>query len=243
MLLKTINTPADLKGLSLSQLQGLCEELRLFLQEQTNTKEGHIRSSLGVTELSVALHYVYDTPYDILIWDVGHQAYIHKILTGRKDQFHTNRQKGGLAGFTSASESIYDPFGAGHASTSISASVGFATAQRLRGQERSVVAVIGDGALTGGMAFEALNYLGEQQLDVLVILNDNESSIDQNIGALARYTNYKELCDTFNINFRGDINGHDAAGLATRLAALKRKRPGSAAGENPKGQGKAEAGC
>ena len=217
MFLEKINIPSDLKQLKINELRELCNELREFLQNNTNTKEGHIRSSLGVTELSVALHFVLDTPQDILIWDVGHQAYIHKILTGRKSSFRTNRLKGGISGFTRSSESEYDPFGAGHSSTSISAAVGFALSDKLRANRREVVAVIGDGAFTGGMSFEALNYLGEQQLDVLVILNDNQSSIDANVGALAQAGSYDQYCRSLQIQYLGHCDGNDIKELVERL--------------------------
>lgn len=225
-LLTKINTPADLRKLSLPELTHLCAELREFMQQQTTTKEGHINSSLGVTELTVALHHLFNTPQDVLIWDVGHQAYIHKILTGRKGKFKNNRQKDGLAGFTSSHESEYDPFGAGHSSTSISAAVGFAMANRLRKSHQKAVAVIGDGALTGGMSFEALNYLGQQQLDVLVVLNDNQSSIDKNIGALAEYGDYENYCKALNIKYLGECDGND---LETLLPALREARDQSGA--------------
>ncbi|WP_417609606.1 1-deoxy-D-xylulose-5-phosphate synthase [Owenweeksia hongkongensis] len=207
MLLDKINIPADLKHLAVEELPQLCEELRAFVPQTTQRKEGHINASLGVTELSVALHYTLNTPNDILVWDVGHQAYIHKVLTGRKKQFHTNRLKGGVSGFTKRTESQYDPFGAGHSSTSISAVAGFAEADILNKVRRNRIAVIGDGALTGGMSFEALNYLGERNLDVLIILNDNNQSIDDNKGALSVSKNYKQYFESLGVNFLGSVNG------------------------------------
>lgn len=225
MILDRINTPFDLRKLSVEELPSLCDELRSYLQSTTDEKEGHIRSSLGVTELTVALHYSLNTPKDILIWDVGHQAYIHKIITGRKQAFNTNRQKDGLAGFTSRQEGDYDPFGAGHSSTSISAAAGFALADKLRKNvDRNVVAVIGDGAITGGMSFEALNYLGEAKLNVLVILNDNKSSIDQNRGALAEQNNYRSYCDSLGIDFLGECDGHDMTHLVEVLNDAKQQK-------------------
>ncbi|HCQ17256.1 MAG TPA: 1-deoxy-D-xylulose-5-phosphate synthase, partial [Cryomorphaceae bacterium] len=220
-LLDSVRTPGDLRKLSVIQLTQLAAELRDFVLHTTQTKAGHIKSSLGVTELTLALHYVYNTPDDILIWDVGHQAYIHKILTGRKDKFHSNRKKGGLSGFTKRSESEYDPFGAGHSSTSISAAIGFAEADRLQGKKRHYIAVIGDGALTGGESLEALNYLGERQLNVTVILNDNQSSIDANVGALAHFGNYKALCDAFHLDFEGGVDGHSVEKIINSLSRSK----------------------
>lgn len=222
-LLNTIHSPQDLRNLSLQQLQELAGELRDFIQRETRTKEGHIKSSLGVVELSIALHKVLSTPDDILIWDVGHQAYAHKILTGRREQFRSNRQKGGLSGFTKRSESPYDPFGAGHSSTSVSAAVGFAQSLKLQNRQQKVVAVIGDGAFTGGMCFEALNYLGQQQLDVLVILNDNESSIDDNVGALATRSSYDKFCASLGIAFEGDVDGHNLEELIPALERSSQK--------------------
>lgn len=240
MVLDRINTPADLKELSEKELVLLCQELRQFAQEQTREKEGHIRSSLGVTELTVALHYLLDTPVDKLIWDVGHQAYIHKILTSRKANFSSNRKLGGISGFTSRTESAYDPFGAGHSSTSISAAVGFALADRVTGHAgRKVVAVIGDGAITGGMSFEALNHLGEAGLDVLIVLNDNNSSIDENRGALAAYDSYDQYCKALGIHYLGDVDGHDMSALLTELGgALSGSGPRMIKVATTKGKGR-----
>lgn len=195
----------------------LCAELRVFIPQTTQRKEGHINASLGVTELSVALHYVLDTPNDILVWDVGHQAYVHKVLTGRKGEFHTNRLKGGVSGFTKRSESEYDPFGAGHSSTSISAVAGFAEADILQKVSRNRVAVIGDGALTGGMSFEALNYIGERSLDVLIVLNDNNQSIDENIGALSQSKNYQQYFESLGVDFLGSVNGREVENVVASL--------------------------
>jgi 1-deoxy-D-xylulose-5-phosphate synthase len=185
-LLPTIQSPADLRKLSAGQLPVLCQELRDFIIDSVSNNPGHFGASLGVVELTVALHYVFNTPMDALIWDVGHQAYGHKILTGRRDDFHTNRKYGGISGFPKRSESEYDAFGVGHSSTSISAALGMAVASKLKGEDRKVVAVIGDGALTGGMAFEGLNNAGYLKSDILVILNDNNMAIDPNVGGFSQ---------------------------------------------------------
>ena len=182
-----VDSPRDLRRLSPDELRAYCGELRHFIIEQLSANPGHLGSSLGVVELAAALHYVFDTPNDKLIWDVGHQAYAHKIITGRRDRFLTNRKLNGLSGFPSMSESEYDAFGTGHASTSISAALGMAAASALRGEKREVIAVIGDGALTGGLAFEGLNNAGAANTDLLVILNDNRMAIDPNVGALKEY--------------------------------------------------------
>lgn len=187
-LLKDINSPEDLKKLEISDLDRLSTELREFIIEVLSQKQGHLASSLGVVELTVALHYVFNTPYDRIVWDVGHQAYAHKILTGRKENFATIRSFGGLSGFPTSTESEFDSFGTGHSSTSISAILGMATASKLSGEEdRQHIAVIGDGALTGGMAFEALNNAGFSSANILIILNDNGISIDKSSGALSNY--------------------------------------------------------
>ena len=182
-----IDSPDDLKRLEVDELPAYCDELRRFIVEQLASNPGHLGSSLGVVELTTALHYIYDTPHDRIIWDVGHQAYAHKIITGRRDRFYTNRRLGGLSGFPRRAESAYDAFGGGHASVSISAALGMATAAQLQGEERDVVAVIGDGALTGGLAFEGLNNAGAANTDLLVILNDNNMAIDQSVGAMKEY--------------------------------------------------------
>lgn len=185
-LLPNIQSPADLRKLSAGELPVLCQELRDFIIDSVSNNPGHFGASLGVVELTVALHYVFNTPIDALIWDVGHQAYGHKILTGRRDDFHTNRKYGGLSGFPKRAESEYDAFGVGHSSTSISAALGMAVASKLKGEDRKVVAVIGDGALTGGMAFEGLNNAGYLKSDILVILNDNNMAIDPNVGGFSQ---------------------------------------------------------
>ena len=186
-LLDKINTPADLRKLDRMDLVRLSDELRQQIIDEVSTNPGHFGASLGVIELTVALHYVYNTPYDKLVWDVGHQAYAHKILTGRKEQFPTNRKYKGISGFPRMSESEYDAFGVGHSSTSISAALGMAVAAMAKGEPRKVVAVIGDGAMTAGLAFEGLNNAGQEKADLLVILNDNNISIDKSVGALKEY--------------------------------------------------------
>ena len=187
-LLYKVDSPSDLKRLAVAQLPRYCRELRQYIIEECSKNPGHLASSLGAVELTVAIHYVYDTPHDKLVWDVGHQAYAHKIITGRRDLFPTNRKEGGISGFPRMAESEYDSFGAGHSSTSISAAYGLAKAAELRGERSRVVAVIGDGAMTGGLAFEGLNNAGaDKKSDILVILNDNEMAIDQATGALTGY--------------------------------------------------------
>jgi 1-deoxy-D-xylulose-5-phosphate synthase len=187
-LLDKIEYPDDLKKLEKPQLIQLADELREFIIDEVSSNPGHFGASLGAVELTVALHYVYNTPYDRLIWDVGHQAYGHKILTGRKNRFHTNRKLGGIAGFPNRSESEYDAFGVGHSSTSISAALGMAVSAELNGEkDRHVIAVIGDGALTGGMALEGLNNAGVEKSNLLVVLNDNNMAIDPNVGAFKEY--------------------------------------------------------
>ena len=186
-LLDIIDTPQDLRCLEKKQLPQVAAELREFLLDSVGKTGGHFASNLGAVELTVALHYVYDTPEDHLVWDVGHQSYPHKILTGRKNQMHTMRQYGGLAGFPKRSESEYDAFGVGHSSTSIGAALGMAVADKQLGNNRHSVAIIGDGAMTAGQAFEALNCAGDMDVDLLVILNDNEMSISPNVGALPKY--------------------------------------------------------
>ena len=197
-ILDKINTPEDLKKLNKKELPLLCSDLRNFLIDSVSENPGHFGAGLGVVELSVALHYVFNSPYDKIIWDVGHQAYVHKILTGRKNIFHTNRKKNGLSGFPKPTESKHDAFATGHASTSISAALGMAVASKLKNEKRNIVAVIGDGALTGGMAFEALNNAGKLNLDILVILNDNNMSIDPSVGALNDYLLNTTASKTFN---------------------------------------------
>jgi len=186
-ILFSIDSPAQLRQLEQRRLPDLADEIRRFLIEVTSRTGGHLAPGLGTVELTIALHYVFDTPADRLVWDIGHQAYPHKLLTGRRDQFHTIRQYGGLSGFLKRDESGYDTFGAGHASTSISAALGMAVASGLSGASNEVVAVIGDGALTGGMAYEALNNAGDLDANLLVVLNDNEMSISPNVGAISNY--------------------------------------------------------
>jgi 1-deoxy-D-xylulose-5-phosphate synthase len=197
-LLQLINSPDDLKKLSREQLHQVCDELRQYIVDVVSVHGGHFAASLGVVELSVALHYIYQTPYDQLVWDVGHQAYGHKILTGRRDNFITNRKYKGLSGFPKRSESVYDTFGVGHSSTSISAALGMAMAAKYKGENRKSVAVIGDGSMTAGMAFEAMNHAGVADSDVLIILNDNCMSIDPNVGALKEYLTDISTSPTYN---------------------------------------------
>lgn len=186
-LLKKINSPADLRALERKQLHDVAHELRQYLIESVSGTGGHLSSNLGTVELTVALHYVFDTPEDRLVWDVGHQTYAHKVLTGRRDRMSTLRQLDGIAGFPRRAESEYDTFGTAHSSTSISAALGMAVAARLKGEERRVIAIIGDGAMTAGMAFEALNNAGAMDANLLVVLNDNDMSISENVGALNNY--------------------------------------------------------
>lgn len=225
-LLQQINYPSDLRKLKPSELEEVCRELRQFIVDIVSVNGGHFAASLGVVELTVALHYVLNTPYDQVIFDVGHQAYGHKILTGRKDTFHTNRILGGISGFPKRSESEYDAFGVGHSSTSISAALGMAVASEYKGEkDRQHVAVIGDGALTGGMAFEALNHAGIEKSNLLVILNDNCMSIDPNVGAMKEYLTSITTSRSYN-KFRDELiavlakiskNGPDAYGWAKKL--------------------------
>jgi 1-deoxy-D-xylulose-5-phosphate synthase len=186
-LLETIETPADLRALPREELHALAKELRQYLIETVGQMGGHLAAGLGTVELAIALHYVFDTPYDRLIWDVGHQAYPHKVLTGRRRRLGSIKQRGGLAPFPARAESVYDSFGVGHSSTSISAALGMAIANRLTGSDRRVVAVIGDGAMSAGLAWEALNHAGGVDVDLLVVLNDNDMSISENVGALSNY--------------------------------------------------------
>ena len=204
-LLDKINNPDDLKKLKLKELPEVCSDLRNFIIDAVSTNPGHFGASLGVVDLTVALHYVYNTPYDLLVWDVGHQAYGHKILTGRKKIFDTNRKFKGISGFPKREESEFDAFGVGHASTSISAALGMAVASQLKNEkERKVVAVIGDGAMTGGMAFEALNNAGANKSDLLVVLNDNNMAIDPNVGVINQYLLNISKSHTYN-RFKKDV--------------------------------------
>ena len=200
-MLDSIHTPTDLRKLDQQDLPKLSNELRQFLLNSISKSGGHFSASLGVVELTVALHYVFDTPHDDLIWDVGHQAYAHKVLTGRKDQLATIRKKGGLSGFPKRSESHYDSFGVGHSSTSISAALGMALAAKLRGEEKQAIAIIGDGAMTAGMAYEAMNHAGDVEADLLVILNDNDMSISPNVGGFHKYLSHL-LSGRLYSNFR-----------------------------------------
>lgn len=203
-LLEKINSPTDLKKLKPEELPAVCDDLRNFIIDVVSTNPGHFGASLGVVELTVALHYVFNTPYDLLIWDVGHQAYGHKILTGRRDAFNTNRKFKGISGFPKREESEYDAFGVGHASTSISAALGMAVASKLKKEtDRKIVAVIGDGAMTGGMAFEALNNAG-QGSDLLVVLNDNNMAIDPNVGGINQYLLNISKSHSYN-RFKKDV--------------------------------------
>ena len=228
--LSKINYPTDLKKLSLADLPELATELRDFIIDIVATKKGHLGAGLGVVELSIAIHYVYNTPDDLLIWDVGHQAYPHKILTGRRKDFHTNRQLGGLSGFPNRKESEYDSFGTGHSSTSISALLGMAFASQLANNKRKHIAVIGDASIASGMAFEALNHMGVTDADSLVVLNDNQMGIDPHVGALKNYLtqikkkkkgNNKNLFENLNLQYFGPIDGHDVALLVKTLEKLK----------------------
>ena len=216
-LLDNINNPDDLKKLSKPQLPQLAKELREFIINIVSTKEGHLGASLGVVELTIALHYYFNTPTDLLVWDVGHQAYIHKLLTNRKNKFECYRQKGGLSGFPNRAESIYDAFGTGHSSTSISAVLGMAMASKLKGCSKKHIAIIGDASIASGMAFEGLNHAGVSGVNMLVILNDNAMAIDNNVGALKNYLssvrkheiNGDNFLENLKFKYTGPINGHD----------------------------------
>ena len=229
-ILNHINSPTELRLLNQKDLPQLAQELRAFIINIVATKEGHLGASLGVVELTIALHYVFNTPEDLLIWDVGHQAYGHKILTGRKDNFHTNRQLNGVSGFPKRSESVYDAFGVGHASTSISAALGMAIASQLQGDlEKQHIAVIGDASIASGMAFEGLNHAGVTNANILVILNDNAIGIDPSVGALKQYlTNVKKgiqkknnIIKALNFDYSGPIDGHDIDKIISELKRLK----------------------
>ncbi len=229
-LLDHIYSPKDIKKLSDLELQELARELREFIIDVVSTKEGHLGASLGVVELTIALHFVFNTPEDRLIWDVGHQAYGHKILTGRKTVFETNRQLNGLSGFPKREESVYDNFGTGHSSTSISAILGMAIASKLNGDtKRQHIAVIGDASIASGMAFEGLNHAGVTDTNILIILNDNAIGIDPSVGALKKYlTNVKKgtakeenIFECLNLAYSGPIDGHDINTLVRELGRLK----------------------
>ncbi|WP_108867560.1 1-deoxy-D-xylulose-5-phosphate synthase [Aquimarina aquimarini] len=230
-LLQHINYPSDLRKLSPDQLPKLAQELRDFVINIVATKEGHLGASLGVIELTIALHYVFNTPNDLLVWDVGHQAYPHKILTGRKDIFHTNRQLNGISGFPKRSESDYDTFGVGHSSTSISAILGMAIASRLKGKKTTQhIAVIGDASIASGMAFEGLNHAGVTDTNILVVLNDNAIGIDPSVGALKEYLTKAKvgfkpkaynIIEALQFNYFGPIDGHDLPMLLKTFEELK----------------------
>src|SRR5688572_13524797 len=197
-LLNSIDIPADLRKLALEDLPPLAEEVRARLVDVCSRTGGHIGAGLGVVELTIALHYAFETPKDQLVWDVGHQGYPHKLLTGRKDRMETLRQEGGVSGFLKRSESEYDVFGAGHAATAISAALGVAVGRDLRNEKFKVVAVLGDGALTSGLAYEGLNNAGASERDIVVILNDNEMSIAPNVGAMSKYLNSVQRNPLYN---------------------------------------------
>jgi 1-deoxy-D-xylulose-5-phosphate synthase len=228
--LSAIDSPADLRRLPDEELSVLADELRGYLIEAVASSGGHFGAGLGVVELTVALHHVFDTPHDRLVWDVGHQCYPHKILTGRRDRITTIKKKGGLAPFPRREESEYDTFGVGHSSTSISAALGMAIAAQRKGDQRKFIAVIGDGAMTAGMAFEALNHGGNVGANMLVVFNDNGMSISENVGALARMTGRAPSADVsvpstvfedMGFHYTGPIDGHDIAQLLKALRALK----------------------
>lgn len=199
MLLGRIDSPADLKSLNLNELKALAKEMREYLLSVLSEHPGHFAPNLGTIELAIALHYVFDTPHDKVIWDIGHQAYPHKLLTGRHDRFPTLRQYGGISGFLSRAESEYDVFGAGHSSTSLAAALGVATARDVNNEDYKVVAVVGDGGLTGGLAFEGLNAIGDFKKDIIVVLNDNQMSISETVGAFSKYFNRIVTSPTYNV--------------------------------------------
>lgn len=231
-LLSNIQNPADLRLLKEEQLTQVAQELRQFIIDVVSVKEGHLGASLGVIELTIALHYVFNTPEDLLVWDVGHQAYGHKILTERREIFHTNRQIDGISGFPKRDESIYDTFGVGHSSTSISAALGMAIASKLKGDiNKQHIAVIGDASIASGMAFEGLNHAGVTDANILVILNDNAIGIDPSVGALKKYLtavkngkNPKQnnIIKSLNFDYSGPIEGHDFPALIKELNRLKK---------------------
>ena len=230
-LLNNIDNPSDLRKIPEDDLPTLAKELRDYIIEIVSKNEGHLGASLGVVELTIALHYVFDTPNDLLVWDVGHQAYGHKILTERREKFRNNRKLNGISGFPNRSESTYDTFGVGHSSTSISAALGMAMASALLGDfNKQHIAVIGDAAIASGMAFEGLNHAGETTANLLVILNDNAIGIDPSVGALKKYlTNVKEgknhkennMISSLNFDYSGPIDGHNLPLLISELQRLK----------------------
>ena len=231
-ILNNIDSPLDLRKLSKEELPVLAKELRKFIIDIVATKEGHLGASLGVVELTIALHYAFNTPEDLLVWDVGHQAYGHKILTGRREIFHTNRQLHGLSGFPKRSESEYDTFGVGHSSTAISAALGMAIASNLKGEfSKQHIAVVGDASIASGMAFEGLNHAGVSKANLLVILNDNAIGIDPSVGALKQYLTKAKvghrpqqdnIIEALNFNYFGPVDGHDINGLLAAFEELKK---------------------
>jgi len=230
-LLSTINSPADLRKLNRDQLTQVAQELRAFIIDVVSTKEGHLGASLGVVELTIALHYCFNTPDDLLVWDVGHQAYGHKILTGRRDTFETNRKLNGISGFPKREESPYDTFGVGHSSTSISAALGMAISSQLKEDyDKQHVAVIGDASIASGMAFEGLNHAGVTKANLLIVLNDNAIGIDPSVGALKSYLTKAKIgqkppndniIEALNFHYEGPVDGHDLSGLLKAFEKLK----------------------
>src|SRR5690606_4658730 len=228
-ILPTIQFPSDLKSKTMEELEQLAGEIRRFIIDVVSVNGGHLGASLGVVELTIALHYVFDTPIDKLVWDVGHQAYVHKILTGRKEVFDSNRRKNGISGFPKISESEYDAFGVGHSSTSVSAALGMAIGDKLQGKNNQHIAVIGDASIASGMAFEALNHAGVTNANLIVILNDNAIGIDASVGALKDYFNRvksgirerNNLIEAMQFNYKGPVDGHDLSALLTALSDLK----------------------
>lgn len=227
-LLKTINSPADLRNLSPDLLPEVASELRQYIIDTISREGGHFGGNLGVVELSIALHYVFQAPQDRIIWDIGHQGYPHKVLTGRRDKLASIRKTGGLAPFLRISESEYDHFGAGHTSTSLSAALGMAVARDLKGESHKVIAVIGDGALTAGMAFEALNNIGHEAKDLMIILNDNQMSIDPNCGSICAHLEdlvqgraVHNMFESFGLRYDGPYDGHNLPALLSVLAKAK----------------------
>lgn len=232
-LLERIDSPDDLKKLSPEELPDLANELREFILDVVAVKPGHLGAGLGVVELTIALHYVFDTPLDKLVWDVGHQAYPHKVLTGRRSAFDSLRQYGGLSGFPKRDESPYDTFGTGHSSTAISAALGMALAAKIQRNDRDHIAVVGDASIASGMAFEALNHAGTSEADLLVILNDNAIGIDPSVGALKEYlvrtkagseTGQDNIFEALNFDYSGPMDGHDLPALLSELSRLRERR-------------------
>lgn len=233
-LLSTINSPADLRQLNQDRLTQVAQELRDFIIDVVSTKEGHLGASLGVVELTIALHYCFETPKDLLVWDVGHQAYGHKILTGRQEVFETNRTLNGISGFPKREESIYDTFGTGHSSTSISAALGMAISSQLKGDvNKHHIAVIGDASIASGMAFEGLNHAGVTKANLLIVLNDNAIGIDPSVGALKTYLtkakigkkpSQDNIIEALNFHYEGPIDGHDLPELLKAFESLKTKQ-------------------